>query len=590
MAEQRSSVGQVMVISRRRAAWPRHILRRRKARWSSQWQPRWKVCRMADSFPAQNVGSPVRLPEGLEAGPALMLQKARCEGHSLGGFVLGNSGLARSGALYFRQAAPQILYKEKMDMPGAWLCLPFAAVAEEEPAKTAESSRLRVVVIASQDEFLETAYRDPEVDVSMAGNGRRAATQAMLRCLLRDTLRAESSFVLVALLILDHQAALVEGQSTLVPTTPLPSEGPEIMEVHLPGFGPIEAHRGDLEQLLVSGAGELSADIAISTSLRRDMLTLLHGAVTARVHIAMGHDYNLPYGPWGVREAWPVAHEAHCRLLDRTKILATSRHLAEFLQRWSQGRVDARVCYCADYGYFDRFLHPSGNSAKGGEYITFISPCPAKGLCIFLRLAKDLPSARFRAVTTVWTKSIHEQLLRELPNVRISAGRKDVESIYQKTAVLVVPSIWSEAFGLVAIEAQLRGIPVVSSGHYGLTEANMLEEFQVPDVRLVQDMKIRTLHRGQTIDELERSLPHARKEPGETEEEKKQHVAHGHFYVASEEEAKGFHDRVVRLVQNPSWRREKGQEAKRKAEAFVESRRGQFLTLLAGLGQRRVQT
>lgn len=37
------------------------------------------------------------------------------------------------------------------------------------------------------------------------------------------------------------------------------------------------------------------------------------------------------------------------------------------------------------------------------------------------------------------------------------------EDIYRRTAVLLVPSIWSEAFGLVAVEAQLLGIPVVSS-------------------------------------------------------------------------------------------------------------------------------
>ena len=30
--------------------------------------------------------------------------RSDCQGHSLGGFVLGSSGLSRSGALYFRQA------------------------------------------------------------------------------------------------------------------------------------------------------------------------------------------------------------------------------------------------------------------------------------------------------------------------------------------------------------------------------------------------------------------------------------------------------------------------------------------------------
>ena len=36
----------------------------------------------------------------------------------------------------------------------------------------------------------------------------------------------------------------------------------------------------------------------------------------------------------------------------------------------------------------------------------------------------------------------------------------------------------------------------------------------MPDVRLVQDMKIRTLHRGRTIDQLERELQIARRNLG----------------------------------------------------------------------------
>ena len=43
-------------------------------------------------------------------------------------------------------------------------------------------------------------------------------------------------------------------------------------------------------------------DLALGTSLRRDVLTLLHAAAPRRA-VAMGHDYNLPLGPWGVREA-----------------------------------------------------------------------------------------------------------------------------------------------------------------------------------------------------------------------------------------------------------------------------------------------
>ncbi|OLP78413.1 hypothetical protein AK812_SmicGene41407 [Symbiodinium microadriaticum] len=133
----------------------------------------------------------------------------------------------------------------------------------------------------------------------------------------------------------------------------------------------------------------------------------------------------------------------------------------------------------------------------------------------------------------------------------------------------------------------LTGVKV-SSGHYGLAEANMMEELRVPDIRLVQDMKIRTLHRGHNIEELEAKLAPQRKEPGTTEEEKKQHVAESHFYVASPEEASGFLERVKSLIDDPQHRKAMGLEAKRRAEEFVKSRRGEFLTQLAQLAREKL--
>lgn len=48
--------------------------------------------------------------------------------------------------------------------------------------------------------------------------------------------------------------------------------------------------------------------------------------------------------------------------------------------------------------------------------------------------------------------------------MRLVAGSDDLDEVYRQTAVLLVPSLWQEAFGLVAVEAQLRGICVVSTG------------------------------------------------------------------------------------------------------------------------------
>ncbi|CAK9013441.1 Hypothetical protein (Fragment) [Durusdinium trenchii] len=459
-----------------------------------------------------------------------------------------------------------------MPLPGAWLCMPSSqpVIAEE-----AGCSACSVIVVTSQDEFDETSYTDPEVDVSTLGNGRKSATHALLRSLLEESAKG-SLVTVVAILILDFQADAGEGHFQLQSASELPTEGPAVFEVNVQGFGKVEALRGDFEQLLVAGAGELQADLALCTSVRHDMLTLLHG-IHARSHMAMCYDYQVPYGPWGVREAEALRYESHLRLLGKTVLLCTSRHLAEYVKRWSKGTVETRLCYCADYGYFDRFL--AAPPARG-RCVTFISPCPAKGLCIFLRVAKSLPSLHFLAVPTQWTKSIHLTALRDVANVEIMEGHHVVEDVYARTAVLLVPSLWSEAFGLVAMEAQLRGIPVVSSDHYGLREANMCEDLRVPKVPLVQDMRMRTLHRGQTIEELEEALPPMRQEPRFTEEELLRNLAQTHLYIATPQEAAGFTSRVERLMTEKSWRREKGKEARQRAEAFVQSRHGSLWEML----------
>lgn len=46
-----------------------------------------------------------------------------------------------------------------------------------------------------------------------------------------------------------------------------------------------------------------------------------------------------------------------------------------------------------------------------------------------------------------------------------------MEPVFDNISVLLMPSVWQEAWGLTATEAQLRGIPVVASNVGGLVEA-----------------------------------------------------------------------------------------------------------------------
>jgi glycosyltransferase involved in cell wall biosynthesis len=59
-------------------------------------------------------------------------------------------------------------------------------------------------------------------------------------------------------------------------------------------------------------------------------------------------------------------------------------------------------------------------------------------------------------------------------------GVKDIDEVFARTRILLVPSLYQEGFGLVATEAMLRGIPVLASDHGGLRDAKLGIDYLVP--------------------------------------------------------------------------------------------------------------
>lgn len=102
--------------------------------------------------------------------------------------------------------------------------------------------------------------------------------------------------------------------------------------------------------------------------------------------------------------------------------------------------------------------------------VTMVNPAPHKGGALFARLARGIPEQRFRAVATY--AEIPPEL-RRIPNVEIVAARDDVGSVLTGTKVLLVPSMWGEAWGMISVDAMLRGIPVIASNDGGLPESTL---------------------------------------------------------------------------------------------------------------------
>jgi glycosyltransferase involved in cell wall biosynthesis len=75
-----------------------------------------------------------------------------------------------------------------------------------------------------------------------------------------------------------------------------------------------------------------------------------------------------------------------------------------------------------------------------------------------------------------WTLSPEDrqklmQKLATLPNVTLYPPQNNMRAVYGKCKILLAPSTYEEAYGRVATEAQLSGIPVIASTRGGLPEA-----------------------------------------------------------------------------------------------------------------------
>ncbi len=98
-----------------------------------------------------------------------------------------------------------------------------------------------------------------------------------------------------------------------------------------------------------------------------------------------------------------------------------------------------------------------------GEYITYINPDKHKGLDIFEKIANRLPDKTFLVVGK-------ENYKINKPNIKISGWINDMKEIYEKTRLVIIPSIWPDPCPRVGIEAIQSGIPIIVSKRGGLTE------------------------------------------------------------------------------------------------------------------------
>lgn len=199
--------------------------------------------------------------------------------------------------------------------------------------------------------------------------------------------------------------------------------------------------------------------------------------------------------------------------LSGTKSEAETERLARVDSIWSVSKAIGE--YALEYGGLEYTLVPIHPTIYGklpdalsnwdAEFVVAINPGLLKGFPILDGLARDLPAVKFAAVTSWNFTPYLARELSTLKNVTILPTFADMDELWKQTKILLVPTLCFEAFGLVVVEAMLRGIPVLASDQGGLVEAKLGVEYTIPAVPLTPLLSIEKEEHGDTKEDKEQS-------------------------------------------------------------------------------------
>lgn len=110
---------------------------------------------------------------------------------------------------------------------------------------------------------------------------------------------------------------------------------------------------------------------------------------------------------------------------------------------------------------------PKYQILESRKYVTLVNLMARKGAPLFYQLARQMPERRFLGVTGAYGTQTPGP---SLPNLDLVPNSPDMEPVWAETGVLVVPSAY-ESFGMAAMEAAARRIPVIAAPTPGLVES-----------------------------------------------------------------------------------------------------------------------
>ena len=109
------------------------------------------------------------------------------------------------------------------------------------------------------------------------------------------------------------------------------------------------------------------------------------------------------------------------------------------------------------------------------DRVLFVNTTPRKGVEVAFAVAGLRPDIPFEFVLS-WTHkppqlaALHARAAAA-GNITLHPPTQDMRPVYARTKILLAPSQWEEAWGRVATEAHVNGIPVLGSDRGGLPQA-----------------------------------------------------------------------------------------------------------------------
>lgn len=207
-----------------------------------------------------------------------------------------------------------------------------------------------------------------------------------------------------------------------------------------------------------------------SEDLSHLLLREAHDAASGRIVYLAHTPQFYPFGP----ASWnpdPLSAEI---VRSASAIVAIGHHMQGYIRE----HLDSEAIVIHPPIYGDPPFGRLGSFDEGA--VLMINPCAVKGIGIFLELARAFPTIRFDALKGWGTTSEDLRALAMAPNVTLLDGVARIEEALSRVGALLLPSLWYEGFGLIAMEAMLRGIPVISSNSGGLLEAKQGTGFVIP--------------------------------------------------------------------------------------------------------------